>query len=118
MMDWIESHRLLSLASATICCAVAGFALIRGSRQLFRGLRQPEHPDQSAWVVRGIRWGIVAIGLLFIAGGFAWGRGWPFLFGAVFLGEELFETGIMSLALYDQRREDRRRQGPPRATFR
>lgn len=118
MLDWIQAHRLLSLAAATICCATAGFAFVRGWRQLSRGLRQPEHPEQSAWVVRGLRGGIVAIGLLFIAGGFAWGRGWPFLFGAVFLGEELFETGIMSLALYDQRRENRRAEAPPRATAR
>jgi hypothetical protein len=105
MTEWIEAHRTVSFTAALALAVVSAGCLIRGVGLFARGLRNPDHPEQSTWVVRGVRLAIVAIGLLFIAGGFYWAKGWPFLFGAVFLGEELFETGIMLAALHDERRE-------------
>lgn len=108
MTEWLEMHRTLSLIAAGLSTLLAAILLWRGDRMLIRGFRHPEDPDQSAWIVRGFRRAIVAIGLLFLAGGFYWATVWPFIFAAVFLGEELFETGIMLAALHDQRKEDER----------
>ncbi len=108
MTEWLETHRALSLIAAAASTAIALILLWRGQRLLFRGLRHPKDPNQSDWVVRGIRKAIVAIGLLFLAGGFYWAVTWPFIFAAVFLGEELFETGIMLAALHDRRKEEER----------
>ena len=58
---------------------------------------------QGTWVVRGFRGGIVGIGLGFLAAGVFLGLTWPLIFGAAFLLEELFETGIMLLALRAER---------------
>lgn len=99
VIQWLATHPPFREALAAGFMAVAGACLVRGCRLLVLGLRQPDYPDQSARVVRGVRLGIVAIGLLFLAGGFHWAAEWPFIFSAVFLGEELFETGIMLLAL-------------------
>lgn len=108
MTLWLETHRTLSLMAAGASAALALVLLWRGAKLLFRGLRHPADPDQSDHVVRGIRRGIIAIGLLFLAGGFFWATVWPFIFAAVFLGEELFETGIMLAALHDRRKEEER----------
>lgn len=108
MTEWLETHRTLSLVAAAISTAVALALMWRGDVMLLRGFRNPEDPEQSAWIIRGFRRAIVAIGLLFLAGGFYWAAVWPFIFAAVFLGEELFETGIMLAALHDQRKEEER----------
>jgi hypothetical protein len=108
MALWLETHRTLSLLAAGGSAALALYLFWRGHTLLFWGLRHPAHPDQSTRVVQGFRRSIVAIGLLFLAGGFFWAAAWPFIFAAVFLGEELFETGIMLAALHDRRKEDER----------
>lgn len=64
-----------------------------------RGLKNLDHPSQTLWVVRGIRGFIVALALISLAGGIYFDKTWPLLFGLVFLGEELLETGIMVLVL-------------------
>lgn len=99
MMEWIESHRGISYGVAVLLVAATVFSFWRGQRLFFRGLRSPGHPSQTMWVVRGIRGWIIGIGLLCFAGGLVWAAKWPLIFGCVFLGEELFETGIMLLAL-------------------
>jgi len=99
MMDWLVEHRPLALGTSIFLCLGAASLFWRGFALLASGLRNPDHPDQSLRVIRGLRRGILAIGLLFLAGGFYWNITWPFIFAAVFLGEELFETGIMILAL-------------------
>lgn len=108
MSDWLEAHRILSFIAAGCFVMLASLLFWRGIVSLVHGLRNPNHPDQSTWVVTGIRRGIVAIGFLFLAGGFFWATTWPFIFAAVFLGEELFETGIMLAALHDRRKEEER----------
>lgn len=99
MMDWLAEHRPFALTIAVALGLAAALMFRGGFALLAAGLRDPDHPDQSLRVVRGLRRGIIAIGLLFLAGGFYWNITWPFIFAAVFLGEELFETGIMILAL-------------------
>jgi hypothetical protein len=65
---------------------------VRGARRLARGLRHAASLD----VIRGIRGFVIA----FAAAAFAIGvlsaeRGF-LVFGAIFLGEELYETGILA----------------------
>lgn len=105
MGEWLESHRFVGQTAAAALAALALYLMVRGDLMIFGGIRRSNDPEQSAWIIRGFRRVIVAIGLLFLAGGFYWAAVWPFLFAAVFLGEELFETGIMLAALHDQRRE-------------
>ena len=97
-MDWMFESPVNWIAGAVLA-AVGAVALWRGNRSLIRGLRNPEHPAQSLWVVRGLRGGILALGLGFLAGGLLTRTAWPLIFGAVFLGEEILETGIMIWAL-------------------
>lgn len=109
----LAMHPILGGFAATLLTILALGLMARGGVFILRGLRHPDHPDQSVWVVRGFRRVIVAIGLAFTAGGFYWAAAWPFIFAAVFLGEELFETGIMLAALGDQRREVERASKSP-----
>jgi uncharacterized membrane protein len=97
----IGSLRLIGSSLLTITAIVFFW---RGIRSLAQGLRNPDHPMQGTWVVRGFRGGIVGIGLGFIAAGIYLDVTWPLIFGAAFLLEELFETGIMLLALRAERR--------------
>ncbi|HSG99508.1 MAG TPA: hypothetical protein VLB27_05635 [candidate division Zixibacteria bacterium] len=97
-MHWFfESPQSEFLAALCLPCAV--WAYWRGVRSFWTGFRNPDHPDQSLLVVKGFRGAIVATALLFIGGGLYWSATWAVLFGLVFVGEELFETGIMMFAL-------------------
>lgn len=90
---------------ASLCLVFAIWAYWRGVRSFWTGFRNPDHPDQSLLVVRGFRGAIVATALLFVGGGLHWGATWAVLFGLVFVGEELVETGIMIFALKRGARE-------------
>ena len=88
--NWLLACVLVSMAFAS-----AWF----GTKNFTTGIRYPDRPDQTLRVVRGIRGGIIAIALTSIAAGLLSTTTWPVIFGLVFLGEELLETGIMVLAL-------------------
>ena len=60
--------------------------------------RSPEC-SASLWVVRGIRAGIIALAMGAFAADLLYNQGWLLIFGAIFLGEELYETGVILLAL-------------------
>lgn len=81
-------------------------AAVRGARLLSSGLRDPDHPDQTLRVVRGMRGGIIAIALICLALGVHFSNRFLLIFGAIFLGEELLETGIMIFALRLQRKKE------------
>ena len=93
---------------AVICILLAAFAFRRGAKLFARGLKNPEHPLQTLWVVRGFRNGIIGLSLIAFAGGVYFHKSWPLIVGAIFLGEELLETGIMIFVL--KRQEKRRKQ--------
>lgn len=97
-MDRIFESPLAPWSSALLL-ALAALSAWRGARLRWRGLSQPDHPSQTEWVLRGLRGGILALGLVAFAAGLFYGIRWPLYFGSVFLGEELFEIGIMLLAL-------------------
>ena len=86
--------------------AGAAAVAVRGTRLFSLGLRDPDHPDQTLRVVRGMRGGIIAIALIFLALGVHFSNRLLLIFGAIFLGEELLETGIMIFVLRLQRKKE------------
>lgn len=86
--------------------AVAGAALGgRGVVLLAAGLRGADHSGSALQVIRGIRGIAVAIGTGAIAAGVLLEATWALVFGAVFLLEELYETGVVALVLRAGRAE-------------
>jgi hypothetical protein len=82
-----------------LAVTVAGWAGVRGVALLARGIRHADDERSSLWVVRGIRGLAVAVGTAALAGGIALEATWLVAFGAVFLAEELYETGVVALVL-------------------
>jgi len=66
-----------------------------GAGASFRGVRL---------LARGI---VVAVGAAALAGGMLFGQDWLLVFGAVFLAEELYETGVIALILRASLRHSR-----------
>jgi hypothetical protein len=72
---------------------------IRGVRSFARGYRDADDPWASLRVIRGIRSVIVAVATWALAAGLLLDQTWLLVFGAVFLAEELYETGVVELVL-------------------
>lgn len=88
-------HGLLVLAALTVLGGARTGA--RGVRLLARGLRRGEDPSAALWVVRGI---IVTICMAALAVGTVLGQRWLVVFGALWLAEEIYETGVLALILH------------------
>jgi hypothetical protein len=83
-----------------VLAALAGaWAGRRGVKLLIRGLRCADDPNAPFWVIRGIRGIAVAVAAAALAGGILFGQTWLLVFGAIFLAEELYETGLLALIL-------------------
>jgi hypothetical protein len=96
----VAPHWIVPLQNpGAILLAVAGLWFInRGFSGIVAGARAAGAPDQSSRVIAGFRTGIIGIGAACLAVGL-WLWSWPWaLFALVFLGEELVETTIQSLA--------------------
>ena len=92
--------------------ALAGlWAGVRGCRLVIRGLARADEECASLDVIRGIRGVAVAVASAALAGGVVLEQRWLLAFGAVFLLEELYETGVVALIL---RAALRREQASPR----
>jgi hypothetical protein len=89
----------LTFTLATLLALITIAAAWRGTQSLARGLRQATHPSSALWVVRGIRGVIIAVGVGALSGGWLFASKGLLVFGAIFLGEELYETGVVLLAL-------------------
>jgi hypothetical protein len=76
-----------------------GWAGGRGIVLLARGIRRADDERSSLWVIRGLRGLAVAVGTAAVAGGILANQRWLLAFGAIFLLEELYETGIVALVL-------------------
>lgn len=88
-------NRLLAALFSSVAIGLAW----RGTRRLLEGLRQAEHPAGALGLVRGIRAWIVALALGAWAAGVLFAKGWVLLVATLILAEELYETGVVSLAL-------------------
>ena len=81
---------------------------IRGTRLVVRGLKGIGHPDRDFWLIRGVRAWVVGIAFLFVGAGAYFHTTWAVLFGLVFLGEELLETGTYLVVLRSARKREMR----------
>jgi hypothetical protein len=84
---------------AACCWLVAVSAAWRGVRWFVNGLREANRPSGAVGVVRGIRGAIIAVSMVALGGGVLLMSRGLLVFGAIFLGEELYETGVVLLAL-------------------
>lgn len=89
----------MNLMLAMLFFLIAGGSAWHGARLLVKGICQAAHPFGSLWLVRGIRGVIVAVGMGALSGGVLLASKGLLVFGAIFLGEELYETGVVLLAL-------------------
>jgi hypothetical protein len=78
---------------------LAAGALWQGIRGLAIGLYEVHHPASALRVVRGLRGVIVAVSLAALGGGMLFTSIGLLVCGLIFLGEELYETGVILLAL-------------------
>jgi hypothetical protein len=97
-MHAIDALPLHVMLGALLWLLAAG-ALWQGIRGLATGLSEVNHPASALRVVRGIRGVIVAVSLASLGGGVLFGSTGLLAFGVIFLGEELYETGVILLAL-------------------
>jgi hypothetical protein len=97
----------MGLYTLAVLAALGGaWAGGRGVRLLVRGLRGADDPSAPLWVIRGIRGIVVAVAAAALTGGMLFGQTWLLVFGAVFLAEELYETGVIALVLRAGQRQD------------
>jgi hypothetical protein len=89
-----------------IMCVVAAmlgggglWAAVHGARLVTRAVRHADAADSSLALIRGIRGVTVAVAAWALAGGLLFEQTWLLAFGAVFLAEELYETGVVVLIL-------------------
>ena len=94
----------LVVVIALVVVAGATWAIGRGIALLARGLRYADQDAASLHVVRGIRGIVVGVAVVALASGLVFEQTWLIAFGAVFLAEELYETGVLLLVLRAQSR--------------
>jgi hypothetical protein len=88
-----------------VVVALAGaWAGCRGVRLLISALAHAEAERSSLDLIRGLRGIAVAVGTAALAAGVLLEQRWLLVFGAVFLLEELYETGVVVLVLRAARR--------------
>ena len=71
---------------------ISAMSAAHGTRRLMRGLRHARPLD----VIHGIRGSVIALAAVAFAGGVLLAQTGPLMLGAVFLGEELYETGLLA----------------------
>jgi len=74
-------------------------AAVHGARLATRAVRNGDDGASSLWLTRGIRGLVVAIAAWALAAGLCFAQTWLLVFGAVFLTEELYETGVVIAVL-------------------
>ncbi|MBI1999864.1 MAG: hypothetical protein HYV46_17275 [candidate division NC10 bacterium] len=89
----------VNLLLAALLLLLASGSAWRGARCVSYGLRAADRPSGSVWLVRGIQGAIIALAMAALGGGVLYGQAWLLIFGVIFLAEELYETGIVLLAL-------------------
>ena len=86
--------------SLAVLAALGGvWAGARGLRLLARGLRAGDDPRGALWVIRGLRGIIWLVCLTSMALGALLEQTWLLVFAALWLVEEIYETGVLALIL-------------------
>jgi len=98
-MQLIEEFPVALRVLAIILAFAGAWAGARGAKLFFRGFRCPDNVSAPLWIVRGIRGMVVAVAVGALAGGMVFAQKWMIFFGAIFLAEELYETGVLALIL-------------------
>ena len=112
---------MTSLYASPLSEIVAGLLLLigavsasRGARRLVSGLRHARPLD----VVRGIRSSVIALSAIVFAGGVLLAQTGLLVLGAVFLGEELYETALLAAIIrFGERDEHREGAASPPSTI-
>lgn len=86
------------LIPAALALLLGAWAGTRGVRLLARGLRHSD-PDAPLWVIRGLRGVIVALCATALSVGTIFEQCWLIVVGAIWLAEEVYETGVLALIL-------------------
>ena len=81
---------------AVLLWLLAAGALWHGMQGLAKRLCAVDDPASALWVVRGIRDMIVAVSVAALGGGVLFASTGLLVFGVIFLGKELYETGALS----------------------
>ena len=89
----LQSAGALGVLAVAVWCAWHGLPLMA------RVFRAPAHPDAPVWFMRGGRSLIVAAGLTLLSGGLWWWSTAAMGLAAVFLAEEIYETGMALMIL-------------------
>jgi hypothetical protein len=76
-----------------------GWTAGHGARLLVCAVRRADDPASSLRAVRGIRGVVIGVAAWALAAGLLLEQMWLLVFGAVFLAEELYETGVLLLVL-------------------
>ena len=95
----------MNLLLASVFSLIAVVAAWRGVWRLAKGIVEADRPSGPIDVVRGFRGLTVAVGLVASSAGLLLGHTWLVVFGAIFLGEELYETGILAVIIRSGQRE-------------
>jgi hypothetical protein len=98
----VSAATALLVDGLAVLAAVAGW---RAVRHIVSALADPDHADSSIRLIRGIRALIVTVTSVVFALGVVYESRAMLLIAAVILGEELYETGVVLLALRRQRRQ-------------
>jgi hypothetical protein len=111
-MEAIDEFPGVLRALAVLVALVGMWAGRRGIVLFVRGVRHADDARASLWVIRGIRGMAVAVSAGALAGGLLFGETWLLVFGAIFLAEELYETGVVALILRAAQRRERESAEP------
>ena len=84
---------------AALLAVGGGWAAGHGARLLVRAVRRADDPASSLRAVRDIRGVVIGVATWALAAGLLFEQTWLLVFGAVFLAEELYETGVLLLVL-------------------
>jgi hypothetical protein len=95
--------------TVALLVALAGaWAAARGVTLMARALRDADAPRSSLALIRGIRRLVLAVVAWTLAAGLLLDQWGLLAFGAVFLAEELYETGVVALVLREDLKRDER----------
>ena len=97
----------LSPALSVVLAGVAGLSLVLCIQRFRTARRHAGEYLCAAYVLRGIRWLVIALTAAAWSASLYWSAGWLFIIGLVFIGQELYECAFLSAALREGVKIDR-----------